>query len=121
MYNHKKTNAGSDRNCTSQSRVRGSAVKHFQIQNSRDQKTIYEDRFRNFKSCVEQAVRENVRLAGADLSKRNLSNAMLDCGQMIHVDFSNSNLTGANLSEAQLAGAAFINADLYNTCFAWSD
>lgn len=96
-------------------------MKNFQIETMRDQRLLFEGRFRSFKHCVEQAVRDKVKLQGANLRNRNFTNAMLDDGDLIHVDFSGANLTGANLSEAKLAGARFIGADLYNTCFAWSD
>jgi uncharacterized protein YjbI with pentapeptide repeats len=96
-------------------------MKLFQILTSHSDIILYEGKFAKFRHCVEQAVRDNVRLENADLSNRNLSNITLDDAFLSRANFSNSNLTGANLSEARLHGASFKGTDLYNTCFAWSD
>lgn len=96
-------------------------MKHFQIKTGHNDTVLYEGKFQKFRHCIEQAVRENVALEGADLSNRNLSNITLDDANMPRADFSGSNLTGANLSEAKLRGASFKGTDLYNTCLAWSD
>ncbi len=96
-------------------------MRHFQITSCVDKSIIFEGQFYRFRHCLEQAVKEHVELQCADLTRRNLCNAMLDDAKLAHADFSGSNLTGANLSEAQLSGASFVNTDLYNTCFAGSD
>jgi hypothetical protein len=108
--------------CVCSIRGKGSfAVKNFQILTSHNKKLLFEGKFRRFRDCLEQAVKDRVPLQGASLVKKDLSNAMLDDGCLRQADFSGANLTGANLSEARLEGASFIGADLYNTCLAWSD
>ena len=91
------------------------------ILSTRTDQVLYEDSFPSFAACVEQAIADNVNLAGADFRNRNFSNACLDDGLFERADFSGANLTGANLSEARLNNAFFTNADLYNTCLAYSE
>ncbi len=96
-------------------------MKHFQIKSIRNKAILYERKFNKFRECAEQAVQENTILEYADMQHQDLSNAMLDDGQFKGADFSGSNLIGANMSEAVLSGTSFVNTDLYNTCFAFSD
>lgn len=96
-------------------------MKTHTIHSARTNTLLYRGHFKNFKDCLEQAVREGADLSHADLSKRNLGNACLDDGFLEGADFSGCNLTGANLSETCLRGASFRGADLYNVCMACAD
>ncbi|MCC7305545.1 MAG: pentapeptide repeat-containing protein [Alphaproteobacteria bacterium] len=79
---------------------------------------LFEGKFKDFKTCLEQAVKDNVDLSKAHLARRNLSNTMLDGAMLKGADFTGANLCGSNLSESQLDGAVFISADLVNACLA---
>lgn len=96
-------------------------MKQFDITSKQDNKILFTGRFRSFQECIVQAVADNVKLCGANLSYKNLTNITLDGTDLAHADFSGSNLTGANMSEANLQGANLKDTDLYNTCFALSD
>ncbi len=91
------------------------------IRSGKGTKLLYEGNFDTFRACTEQAVRENIDLAGANLRNQNLANACLDDGLFSRADFTGANLSGANLSEASLRGACLAGCDLYNTCLAYTD
>ncbi|MGB0719373.1 MAG: pentapeptide repeat-containing protein [Bdellovibrionales bacterium] len=96
-------------------------MKAYTIHSRNTGKTLYQGIFKSFKSCLEQAVADNVTLIGADLRHRNLTNADLDGAKLPQVDFTGTNLTGANLSEAYLKNADVSQTALYNTCLAYSN
>lgn len=94
---------------------------YFKITTHTKHDTLFEGRFKDFKSCLEHAVDDGVKLNHADLTRQNLSGADLDGATFEGADFSYSNLNGANIAEANLKGARLCYSDLYNTCFAESD
>jgi hypothetical protein len=97
------------------------AMRHYSITSAHNGKIMFSGKFRSFAVCATRAVEDNVVLAGVDLRRKNLANAMLDGADMRDADFTGANLSGANLSEAMLSGARFGEAALYNCCMAWSD
>jgi hypothetical protein len=96
-------------------------MQHYIITSKDCQTPLFEGRFYSFKACLEQAVKDRIRLDNIDLSHKNLSNANLDNALMPSADFTGTNLTGANLSECTLTGARFSGSSLYNTFFCYSD
>lgn len=78
---------------------------------------MFEGRFKSFKACLEQAVRDRVALNCVSLRNLNLINVNLDDAIMPGADLSGSNLSGTNMSEAYLKGAAFNGSALFNVCF----
>lgn len=92
-----------------------------QIKNYCTNAVIYEGRFPSVRACVEQAVREKVKLDYADLRHASLANADLDDGVLRHARLDYTNLTGANLSEVRLESAIFRGATLHGACLCFSD
>lgn len=84
-------------------------------------KILFAGFFKDYKSCLEEAVTRRIPLNHIDLNGKNLSNANLDDGMFSHADFSRCNLTGANMSECYLKETNFSGAALFNTCFAYSN
>ena len=69
------------------------------------------------KETLEQAVKENADLVGADLRNLNLRNSNLRNSNLVGADLRNSDLEGAdlrnsNLINSDLKGADLINSDL---------
>ncbi len=83
---------------------------------SNDGKILYKGQAGSVKTCIEDAIAQNICLENANLKYLNLSNVNLDGGQLRNTDFSGSNLSGANLSEADLSHGTFNNCELYNAC-----
>lgn len=92
-----------------------------QIRNHRTGAVLYDGVFSDARRCVEQAVRENVCLAYADLRHANLAQASLDDARLQGALLRHANLTGANISEALLSGADFSGATLAAACLCLSD
>ena len=84
----------------------------------------FEDEDNSIRHTVEEAVRQNISLSGADLRffnhKRvdlrgaNLSKAKLNRANLSSVNLRGANLNGTNLRDANLSGANLIMADLRN-------
>jgi hypothetical protein len=86
----------------------------FEIRSMPDGLILYSGEHKNFRACVEMAVKERISLRRADLRQANLLNAMLDGADLREADFSGTNLTGVNLSEAQLDHGLFSGSILVN-------
>ena len=67
------------------------------------------------KETLEQAVKENSNLEGADLRNADLEGADLRNANLEGADLRNANLEGADLEGADLEGADLRNADLRNS------
>lgn len=91
-------------------------MKHHQLRSKNDGVVLYEGRFKNYKTCLEQAIKDRVALNCVSLRNLNLSNANLDDAVMPEADFTGCNLTGTNLSEAYLKGSTFKDSALFNAC-----
>ncbi len=91
------------------------------IRDYRTGRPLYQTAFGTLKNATEQAVREGVSLAGADLRHGVLAGANLDDADLRHAVLDEANLTGANLSESNLAFSSLRNATLHGTCLCLSD
>lgn len=96
-------------------------MQNYKLQTKDTNKTLFAGFFKDYKTCLEEAVRRRIPLHSINLKNKNLSNANLDDGVFSSADFHGTNLTGANMSECYLNGANFQNASLFNTCFAYSN
>ena len=96
-------------------------MKNYKLTKKDTGETLFAGFFADFKTCLEEAVKQKTPLFGIDLRNRNLSNANLDDGIFGYADFSGCNLTGANISESYCRNADFSGASLFNTCFAYSN
>lgn len=96
-------------------------MKNYKLQSKTTGETFFAGFYKNYKTCLEEAVKRHIPLHNIDLRNRNLCNANLDDGIFGYADFSGSNLTGANMSECYLKEANFQNTSLFNTCFAHSN
>ena len=67
------------------------------------------------KETLEQAMKENANLEGADLRNADLRNANLEGADFRNADLINSNLVDADLRNSNLEGADLRNADLINS------
>ena len=65
------------------------------------------------KEAVEEAVRQGISLAYADLKGATLEGAYLENADLKNANLINANLRGADLSDACLYGADLFNADLH--------
>ena len=96
-------------------------MKNYKLIEKDSNKTIFCGFYKDFKTCLEEAVKRRTPLNNINLSGKNLTNANLDDGIFANADFSNTNLSGANISESYCKGASFENASLFNTCLAYSN
>jgi len=96
-------------------------MKNYKLISLRTGETLFAGFFKDFKTCLEDAVIRHIPLNHIDLKGKNLSNANLDDGIFGYADFSGANLTGSNISESYCKGANFEGASLFNTCFAYSN
>ena len=96
-------------------------MENYRLTTKDKSRTLFAGFFKDFKTCLEEAIRRNIPLYNIDLSNKNLMNANLDDGIFGLANFSNCNLTGANMSECYLKDATFSSASLFNTCFAYSN
>ena len=96
-------------------------MKNYRLTKKETQETLFAGFYKDFKTCLEEAVKRRTPLFDIDLRNKNLSNANLDDGIFGHADFTGCNLTGANLSESYCRGANFSGASLFNTCFAYAN
>lgn len=81
---------------------------------------LFQGNYKSLSACIEDAVRQGIKLASADLRYQNLCQADLDNADLKGADFTGANLMSANLSESDLTDAVFDDAMLYGTCFAYS-
>ncbi len=84
-------------------------------------RTLFESSARSLREAVEQAVRENIALDGADLIRANLSGGMLDGARLRGARLRGANLTGVNMSESDCAGTDLREAVIHGGCLACSD
>ena len=96
-------------------------MKNYKLVSKETNETLFAGFYKDFKTCLEEAVVRRIPLFHADLRNKNLCNANLDDGIFGHADFSGSNLTGTNLSESYCQNANFTNTSLYNACLAYSN
>ena len=73
---------------------------------------IFQSTKTTYKEAVEEAIKSEANLSGADLSGANLSEAYLSGANLSKADLSGANLSGANLSKANLSKANLSGADL---------
>ncbi len=96
-------------------------MQNYKLISQKTGETLFAGFFKDYTTCLEEAVKRHIPLNNVSLKNRNLSNANLDDGIFADADFSGSNLTGANMSECYLKDARFENTSLFNTCFAHSN
>ena len=82
---------------------------------------LYDGQAPNFKSLIQNALKDNTDLRHADFSNIDLTQSNLDGVDFSGAIFKNANLTDTNLSEAVLKSCLFQNARLFDTCFCESD
>ena len=97
--------------------IREKRMNTFNIMSHKTKRILFSGQYRNFKSCLEDAVHRRVALEHGDFTNKDLSNVNLDEAIAPFAKFSHSNLSGANMSEALLNGSDFSSSALYNTCF----
>ena len=71
----------------------------------------FEDEDNSIRHTVEEAVRQNISLSGADLRGTNLANANLANANLRDANLANANLRDANLRDANLRDAYLEGAD----------
>ena len=72
----------------------------------------FEDEDNSIRHTVEEAVRQNISLSGADLRGTNLANANLANANLRDTNLANANLRDANLANANLRDANLRDANL---------
>lgn len=88
---------------------------HIIIRHIRTRRPLFSGDYPDLRSCVEDAVTQNVPLNNADLSHANLCNAQLDGACLDRACLKEANMTGANLSEASLCHSVLDHAQLHST------
>lgn len=73
----------------------------------------------SLKETIEQAIRQNINLRGADLRDINLSGSDLNHANLRYADLRGANLRETSLRGANLYGADLRGADLTYTDFTW--
>jgi len=73
---------------------------------------LYSGDFESDKTCLEDAVKNNIKLKKANLRNANLRNANLRCTDLWGANLRNANLRNANLRCTDLRGADLRNANL---------
>jgi len=96
-------------------------MNNYKLTSIKTGETLFAGFFKNFKSCLEEAVSRKITLHHINLKNKNLTNANLDDAILSCANFQGANLSGANISECYCKGANFKDTSLYNTCFAYSN
>lgn len=88
------------------------------IKSIKDGGVLYGDDFISYKRTIEQAVKENINLAYADLRKLDLRGANLEGGNFIHACFWGSDLSGSDTADSNFHHADFRLCQFERTCLA---
>lgn len=81
-------------------------------------KILFEGKFTNVKSGVEQAVEQGINLEKIDLRKANLAGAYLDDAKMAGACFWGANLASTDMTGGDFTNADFRAANFLDTCLA---
>src|SRR5574344_1256630 len=81
----------------------------------------FEDEDNSIRHTVEEAVRQNISLSGADLRGADIRGTNLSCADLRGTNLRDANLASANLRDANLRNANIRNADLTHAYFGNTD
>ena len=96
-------------------------MEYHRLKNEHNGEVLFEGHYKDIKTCLEDAVQNNIILKGVDLAGANLFNAELDGAQFVDCKFDNANLLGANLCEALFENCTFAGSQLQSSFWCFSN